>query len=369
MGTFDAGPGEEIIEAETDREIRLDAIGGVLLLSAAVAALVWANLDHAGYLAAFRIGTSFEASSLRPPPSLLAWINDGAMTVFFFAIGLELGREVTDGELSEGRSALAPLLAAAGGMAGAALVYLAVAHNGVELKGYGIPMATDVAFALAALSVLGRRVPRSVKVFVLALAVADDFGSVVVLALGYSEGISWGRLGVAVAAAGALAALRGRRVEASWPFVLAGIICWGALLGSGVEPILAGFLAGFAIVPGLRSHRIEHRLQPVVALLVLPVFALANAGVALSAHEIVASGGGAVFAGVAAARVAGKIGGILLGAFVASRFLGARLPTGAGWRHLGGAAAMCGIGFTVPLLVTARAFGAYPLLASAARVG
>lgn len=262
------------------------------------------------------------------------------------------------------------MAAALGGMGGAAIAYVAVAHSGMPASGYGVPMATDVAFAMGSIAIFGRRIPLQLRLFVLALAVADDIASLAVLVFGYSERIDPARVGVAlgIVVAGGLL----RRLEREVPAVLLvlGLGCWLALEGSGVEPALAGVAVGvLARSPAHGGPRsLESALRPVVNGAVLPVFALANAGVALGALHL---GGGAstVLAAVLLARVVGKGAGIVLVTVLVARLTHTRLPGGASPGVLAGVGALCGVGFTVPLLIAGRAFGAAPALLAAARTG
>ena len=264
------------------------------------------------------------------------------MAVFFLVVGLEIGRERRHGDLADGRTAVVPVAGALGGMLGAGLVYALVNHGGPGAPGWGIPMATDIAFALGALALLGRRVPAGLRVFLLTLAVADDIGSVVVLAVFYSSRTSAPALiGAAVLAVG-LVVLR-RTVRLTTAVVLAaGVVLWVLLAAGGVEPALAGVVAGL-LVPARRdasgrepAERLERRVAPWSAFAVLPVFAVANAGITFHSQMLAASGSTAVFAGVALARVAGKIGGITVACLVVVRAGLGRLPGPVRWRHLVG---------------------------------
>lgn len=347
-----------------------DATAGVLLGIAAVAAVVWASLDPGSYAATWQRGAPTRVGFLVFPSGGLAWVNEGAMALFFLVVGLELSREVRYGDLRSPRAALTPVAAALGGMAGAGLVYVAVAHQGLPANGYGVPMATDVAFAVGSISLFARRIPLQLRLFVLALAVADDLASLVVLVLGYSERIDAVRLAVAlgVVVVGLLARWAG--VDRLGLVVALGVVCWLALEGSGVEPALAGVAVGLLArsPPHGGPITLESRLRPVVNGAVLPVFALANAGVALGALTL-ANGAGTVLAAVLAARVVGKAAGIVAVTALVARFTRSPLPGGASPQLLVGVAALCGVGFTVPLLVAGRAFIGHPALLAAARLG
>lgn len=400
------------------RLARTEAIGGVVLTVAVVAALIWTNLpDHSSYGRFWDtpLHWSFVPADLFG--TWREWVNNGLMTVFFLAVGLEVGRERANGSLRDNRNALLPVVAALGGMAGAALVYLAMAGalgaGSAAMRGWGIPMATDVAFTLGAMALLGRRVPAALRVFVLALAVADDVGSVVVLAFISSSHLHpW-------ALAGALACLTGvvvlrRRVTAWWPYVVAAVAVWLLLAWASIDPTLAGAFVGM-LVPCALPHRrgrsgattdvrlapaerevasvqsgavggptkagplspdrggpsglLEKVTNPLSILFVLPVFVLANAGATISRHMFADPSTRSVVIAIVVARLLGKTGGITLAALLLARLGMARLPEGVGWSKLAGAAAMCGIGFTVPLLFAGVAFAGRPTLLSAARVG
>jgi NhaA family Na+:H+ antiporter len=355
---------------------RSDLAGAWVLVVAVVAALVWANSP---------VGSSYAAVWVHPVhvggaafsglTTVRDWINAGLMTVFFFVVGLEISRERRTGDLGDPRTAVVPVVGALGGMAGAGLVYALCNHGGPGSSGWGIPMATDIAFALGALALLGRRVPPGLRLLLLTLAVADDIGSVLVLAVFYS---SRTRLVDLVAAAVLVAVLvlarRWHRLPA-WPVVLGGVGLWVLLAAGGVEPALAGVVTG-ALVPAVvdgsprrPAELLEERVAPVSAFVVLPVFALANAGIVLHVHMLAPSGATRVFVGITLARVAGKLVGITVACFVVVRLGFGRLPPGVLWSHVAGGAAVAGIGFTVPLLIAERAFAANPPLVAASELG
>jgi NhaA family Na+:H+ antiporter len=316
------------------------------------------------------LGAVHGVGVLRLPSDAEAWIDDAAMALFFLVVGLELSRELSFGELSDRRVALLPIAGAAGGMAGAALVYLAVAHGGDLTRGAGVPTATDIAFAVGALAVLGRRVPAGLRLFVLVLAVADDLGSLAVLVLGYSNRIDGPRLGVALACVLLFVLLRRVGVRAPWVYLVVGLVCWAALVSSGVEPALAGVATGLALPPaGGEPGLLELRVGVVADLCVLPLFALANAGVDLASGFLSAPGAARVLVAMTAARVVGKSAGVALATLLVVRVARGRLPDGVGVVQLIGGGLICGVGFTVPLLVADRAFASAPPLLAAARAG
>lgn len=346
-----------------------DSTAGVLLIAAALAAVAWASIAPSSYAAVWR-GGIHRVGAIVVPSGALAWVNSGAMSLFFLVAGLELSRELRLGDLRHPRAALTPVAAALGGMAGAAIVYVAIAHSGLPAQGYGVPMATDVAFAVGSISLFGRRIPVQLRLFVLALAVADDLASLLVLVLGYSLRLDVARLVVAGAIVLLGLALRVARRTSTAVVVVLGLGCWLALEGSGVEPALAGVVAGLLAPSPAHggASRLESGLRPVVNGAVLPVFALGNAGIALGA---LALGGraGVVLAAVLAARIVGKAAGIVAVTVLLARSAGTPLPGGASLRTLAGVGALCGVGFTVPLLIADRAFAAAPALLAAARLG
>ena len=358
------------------RLLHSDVAAAWILVIAVGVALVWANGPWAHtYASVWLHPTGLGHPAFAGLTTVRDWVNSGLMAVFFLVVGLEIGRERRHGDLSDGRTAVVPVAGALGGMLGAGLVYALVNHGGPGASGWGIPMATDIAFALGALALLGRHVPAGLRVFLLTLAVADDIGSVVVLAVFYSARTSAPALvGAAVLAVG-LVVLR-RTVRLTTAVVLtAGAVLWVLLAAGGVEPALAGVVAGL-LVPARPdatgrepAERLERRIAPWSAFAVLPVFAVANAGITFHAQMLAAPGSTAVFAGVALARVLGKIGGITVACLVVVRAGLGRLPDPVRWRHLVGGSAVAGIGFTVPLLIAELAFVDRPHLVSAAELG
>lgn len=393
------------------RFVAIEAAGGIMLLVATLVAIVSANSPWATHYLRFwhtDIAVSIGGATLSE--SLAFWINDGLMAVFFFVIGLEIKRELMVGELASRRQAVLPIAAAAGGAAVPAGIFAIVAAGSEGSAGWGIPMATDTAFALAILALLGSRVPVAVTVFVTALAIFDDVVALAVIALFYSENIAW----TGIAAAGVLLAVLaianrvGLRHSAVYA-VLGGSL-WLALLHSGIHPTLAGILLAamtpawshigtlqflsqartvlhrFEAAGGHREsvlgnserqsaflalgaiseraatplQRLEHNLHPWTMFGIMPLFALANAGLPLGG---VASGlTNSVGLGVVAGLVLGKPLGIVAGAWVAVRSRRTALPAGVGWRHIAGVGCLGGIGFTMSLFVADLAFGGTALL-------
>ncbi|MDF2763334.1 MAG: nhaA [Rhodospirillales bacterium] len=343
--------------------IRTEAASGVLLLATAALALIAANSPLAGLYGAFldlpvgvRIG-DFELQK----PSLL-WINDGLMAVFFLLVGLEIKRELAEGELSTRQQAMLPCVAALGGMLVPALIYAAVnLRDPVALHGWAIPAATDIAFALGVLALLGNRIPPSLKVFLVALAIIDDLGAIVIIALFYSGELSLWSLGLAAGVMLCLLALNRGGVTRIAPYMLLGTALWLFVLESGVHATLAGVAVALAIPiredEAGRSplRELEHVLHPWVAFLVMPAFAFANAGVSFAGITVAH-----LFAGVPLGITLGLFIGKQIGAFgaawLAIRAGWSRMPEGADWGLLYGTCMLAGIGFTMSLFIGTLAF-------------
>jgi NhaA family Na+:H+ antiporter len=352
---------------------RHDAAPGVLLLAAAALAMVVANSPLAGLygnLLDTRVTVAVGTAAVSKP--LVLWINDGLMAVFFLLVGLELKREFLAGELSDPRRLVLPGFAAVGGMLLPALIYAWINHDDPEaLRGWAIPAATDIAFAVGVLALLGSRVPTILKVFLLSIAILDDLGAIVIIALFYTDTLSAGALLAALGAVVVLALLARARVRAAAPYVIVGIVLWLAVLESGVHATLAGVVLAL-FVPAGRGEalqgsllvRMEHGLHPWVAFGVLPLFAFANAGVALpglNAQALLSP----VPLGIAAGLVVGKQLGVFGFAWLAVALHLARPLPGVGWGAVYGVAALCGIGFTMSLFISSLAFeqgaGGFPV--------
>jgi Na+:H+ antiporter, NhaA family len=358
---------------------------------------------------------AFEFGGFALALSLVHWVNDALMAVFFFVVGLEIKRELTTGELASRQRAMLPVFGALGGMIAPALIYLALQPGGDATAGWGIPMATDIAFAVAALAVLGPRVPPGLKVFLLALAIVDDLGAVTVIAVFYTDEVRVGALLGAVAGLGLVWGIRAAGVRAYGPYFLVGAGVWLATLGSGVHATVAGVMLALltpvhALGPretlvmrlrenveealarvGARGHEarpepvlervralsleaqspleyLTHRLHPWVAFGVMPIFALANAGVTIDGRTLGDPVGLRVTLAVALGLLVGKPLGIAVFAWLAARLGLAALPAGVGFGALVGAGFLGGIGFTMALFITALAFGEGPL-ATASKAG
>lgn len=293
--------------------------------------------------------------------SLIHWINDGLMTIFFLLIGLELEREVYQGELSTIRSAMLPALAALGGMVVPAAIYF-LFNAGVDgnLAGIGVPMATDIAFALAALSLAGKRVPAGLKIFLTALAVIDDLGAILVIAIFYTSTIHWLNLGIAGGIFTLLLVCNRLKVHNPVPYLLGGVIMWYFMMGSGVHATITGVLVAFAIPFGsgdkqTLSYRLEHWLSKPVAFFILPIFALANTSITVD-QSFYRELGSAVSIGIMAGLFAGKPIGILLFTYTTVKLKLSKLTQGITWKHIFGAGLLGGIGFTMSIFISLLAF-------------
>jgi len=342
--------------------------GGYVLVACTVISLALANSalgpDYLGFWQHRMAGLSLEH-----------WINDALMAVFFLLIGLELERELYVGELSNFRNALLPLAAAAGGMLAPALIHYAFNGGTPAQAGFGIPMATDIAFALGVLAVLGRRVPASLKVFVVAFAVIDDLGAIVVIAAFYTAQLSMAHLAGALAVWALLIALnRGFRVMSLAPYLAGGALMWLLMLHSGIHATIAGVMLAFAIPFAARddderspSHRLEHFLHKPVAFIVLPLFALANTGIVV-APDWLQQLGSASSLGIAAGLVAGKPLGVTLACLAATAAGICHLPPDLRWSHIMGAGILGGIGFTMSIFIANLAFAGSPEAINASKI-
>ncbi|MER8728547.1 Na+/H+ antiporter NhaA [Mesorhizobium sp. M0018] len=350
-----------------------EAAGGLILMAAAALALIVANSP---------LGEAYFSAlhAYLGPLSVSHWINDGLMAVFFLLVGLEIKREMLDGQLSTWPRRVLPGIAAAGGMAAPALVYVAINRNNpAALSGWAIPTATDIAFALGVLSLLGSRVPGSLKIFLTALAIIDDLGAVLIIAVFYTSGLSLAYLGAAFAVIALLVVLNRMRVLTLLPYILLGIVLWVLVLKSGVHATLAGVALALTIPlkisPGSGHdldhsplHRLEHGLHKVVAFFVIPIFGFANAGVSLAGLSAAALAEPLTL-GVAAGLLAGKLVGVFGSSALAIRLGFADLPVNAGWLHMVGISLLCGIGFTMSLFIGLLAFASDAALQDAVKVG
>ena len=403
------------------RFMHLEAAGGVVMLVAAVIALVWANSPlQGGYTAFWETPVDFAIGDLlHIEESLRMWVNEGLMAIFFFVMALEIKREAVHGELRDPKAASVPVLAALGGMVVPALVYLAFNAGGAGADGWGIPMATDIAFAVGVIAMVGPRIPVGVKIFLLTLAIVDDIGAILVIAIFYTEDVALGWLAVALAVIPLVVILQKMRVRSQIPVVVLAIIMWVSLLEAGISPTLSGVAMGLlapawsfydpalfavrarAIVDTVDSRFSDKQLDNIelektqsnladlvtlsretiapvgrnlfflerwVAFAVVPLFALANAGVELTGETLADPLGDSVLMGVALGLIVGKPVGVFSATWLAVTLGIGRLPLGATWRHILGVGIVSGIGFTVALFVASLAF-TDPALGDSAKIG
>lgn len=389
------------------RFTRIEAASGIVLLAASVVAIIWANSRwSADYFELLEAHLSIELGPFHLDESLLHLINDGLMAIFFFVVGLEIKRQLVLGDLRDPRAAALPVMAALGGMIFPAAIYLlASADAGAEaMRGWGIPMATDIAFAVGVMALVGSKIPGSARLFLLTLAIADDIGAITVIAIFYTDDLDLGYLALAVGGLALARVASLAHVRSLAFYIPLGVVIWFLTLESGVHATLAGVALGFltparpmypaaefdrrarAILdtyphqpdsPETREHadhealllseisteavsplsRLENRLQIWSSFVVVPLFALANAGIDFRGVDIIDAMTSTVALGVALGLVVGKTVGITLFTLVAVRTGLGRLPTGTGWSHIVGLAAVGGIGFTVALFVAGLAFG------------
>ena len=385
--------------------LRVEAAGSVLLLLAAAVALVWANSPWAEtYDQFWHTAVSVDLGFVEISESLQHWVNDALMVIFFFVVGLEIKYELVKGDLRDPRAAALPVVAAVGGMVVPALLYVALTAGGEGSHGWGIPMATDIAFAVGVIGLLGRRIPSAARLFLLTLAIADDIGAIIVIAVFYTADLSLGWLIGALALLAVMVALRIRRVWTTSVYVALGVGVWFCLLQSGVHATLAGVAVGLLTptVPLLRDEiardilrdsladneldaselrrmhflmnhavspveRLQASLHGVSAYVVLPVFALANAGVSLEGAGSALTSGVAL--GIIVGLVVGKPVGIALFTWLAVVLKIGRLPQGTTWPMVVGLGSVAGIGFTVSLFITGLSFPGHEELTSAAKIG
>jgi Na+:H+ antiporter, NhaA family len=350
------------------RFLHIEAASGILLVAAALLALLWANSPWAeSYERLWETPVTVGLSRWTAGLPLESVVNDLGMTLFFLVVGLEIKRELVHGHLRDPRTALLPVAGAIGGMVVPVLLYLLVIGDGPGIRGWAIPMATDIAFALAVLSLLSRRVPMGLKTFLLTLAIVDDLVAIIVIALVYSSTISYGWLACAAACVGGIAGGLRLGIRVAAPYVLLAGALWVSVFNSGVHATIAGVLIALLVPAGRLADggspltRLEMRLHPWSAYVVLPLFALANAGIPL--HLV--GGASRLTWAVGLGLAVGKPAGVLIGSWMAVAWGDAHLPRGCGWRELTGGACLAGIGFTVAIFVTRLAFSEPALVASA----
>jgi Na+:H+ antiporter, NhaA family len=357
-----------LFERTTDRDattiadiLRQETVGGALMLAAAVIALVWANLGEVSYeaLRHLQIG----------PLDAEHWAADGLLTIFFFVAGLELKRELTVGSLSRPAEALVPIAAALCGMLVPALIYLVInfSAEGGQPRGWAIPMATDIAFALAILAVVARSLPSSLRAFLLTLAIVDDLGAILVIALVFSGDLAFGWLTAAAACAAVWWLLQRRKVSGWYLYIPLGVVCWWCMHESGVHATIAGVALGLLTRstdadPPTPVEDWEHRWRPISAGIAVPVFALLSAGVTVSATTLFQFVRQPLALGVIAGLIIGKTVGVLGGAYLMARFTRAELAADLRWSEIFSVALLSGVGFTVALLISDLAFADQPEL-------
>ena len=344
--------------------LKKESASGILLMIAAVSAIIIANTPlYSIYDDLLEVPVEVRVGALYIAKPLILWINDGLMAVFFFLIGLELKRELIEGELSESKKIILPAFAAIGGMVFPALIYTSLNWNDpAALRGWAIPAATDIAFALGILAVFGKRVPIALKIFLVSLAIMDDMGAIVIIALFYTSELSTSSLIIATVSLVVLAIFNNRNLRSITPYILIGIILWIAVLKSGVHATLAGVLLAFFIPLKTNSKHerslaknLEHDLHGSVSYVIIPVFAFANAGVpldGLSIDTLLEP----IPLGIIMGLFFGKQIGIMLFCFIAIKSGIASLPNEINWKQLYGVALLCGVGFTMSLFIGALAF-------------
>lgn len=395
-----------------ERFLHIEAASGILLLVSAAIALIWANSPWAqSYQDLWRLPLGIRLGGFAFERPLEWFVNDGLMVIFFFVVGMEIRREIHHGELSEWRRAALPAAAALGGMVAPAVVYLVLAGAPETRSGWGVPMATDIAFALGILTLLGKRVPAALRVLLLAVAVIDDLGAIVVIALFYSSGVAPSGLLLAAVAFGGVFAMQRFGVRAKLAYVAPALVAWAGIYAAGIHPTIAGVIVGLvtpvrtwlgpdgfvigvrkeldhmeqATPSALSSHELAkslshvdvarreamspaesliEMLHPLVAFGIMPVFALANAGVAVSGGALDASSW-RVVAGVAAGLILGKPIGVLVAGWLTLRLRIGTLPAGMTLRHLVVLGVVAGVGFTMALFIAQLAFTDARLLAAA----
>lgn len=344
--------------------LKMEASGGIILIAAAILAMIFANTALNGvYESLLSTPVAVQVGTLEIAKPLILWINDGLMAVFFFLVGLELKRELIEGELSDKRNIILPGVGAIGGMAVPALIYIFFNYNDpVAISGWAIPAATDIAFALGVLALLGSRVPTSIKIFLTSLAIFDDIGAIIIIAIFYTSKISLGALIVVGLCIPLLYILNKKDVLSKAPYILVGIVMWIATLKSGVHATLAGVvLAMFIPISSPRKPNtsmlktMEHRLHGVVAFIILPIFAFANAGINfgnMGTEQVFHN----VTIGIALGLFLGKQIGIFSVCWICVKLKLVSLPKGMSTAGLFGTAALCGIGFTMSLFIGGLAF-------------
>jgi NhaA family Na+:H+ antiporter len=362
--------------------ITSEAAGGLVLIAATLLAMLIANMPglSGDYFRLLDAQTGPVLSAKLGPMTTHLWINDGLMAVFFLLVGLEIKRELTNGELASWNRRRLPIIAAAAGMIVPAIVYLFVVRGDPALlRGWAIPAATDIAFAIGVLTLLGRFAPAPLKLFLTTVAIVDDMGAVAIIAIAYTQALDWAALAGAAIVTGLIYILNRRQIGVLTLYMIGFAVLWFFLMKSGIHATIAGVVTAM-LVPvtkspgapgGARSplHRLEHALNPWVAFVIVPVFAFANAGVVLVGVSVAVMLAQPLVIAIAAGLFVGKQAGILGGIALAERFRIARRPRGVTWTQLYGVALIAGIGFTMSLFVGGLAFPGDPVLQDEVKIG
>ncbi|WAC40405.1 Na+/H+ antiporter NhaA [Pedobacter sp. SL55] len=336
-------------------------LGGILLLICVVLSLFIANSGYGESFSNFLATTKgFNVGPFHLNYTISVWINDGLMAIFFLLVGLEIKRELIEGELSSAKKATLPVMAAIGGMMIPAFIYFIFNKNEPTASGWGIPMATDIAFALAILALLGKNVPSSLKIFLAALAIVDDLGAILVIAIFYTDQIHWQEMLIACGIFAFLLALNYFKVKSLWFYLIPGIFLWYFVHHSGIHATIAGVLLAFTIPTNETDElspleKLEHFLTKPVALLIMPIFALANTNITF-VEGMVEGLISPLGLGIIFGLFIGKTIGITLLSFIAVKMKWAKLPTAANWKHIVGMGMLAGIGFTMSIFISMLSF-------------
>ena len=351
-----------------------ESASGLILLSFAIIAIIIANSSFAttyNNILHTYITIGYKEFSLSM--SVLHWINDGLMAIFFLVVGMEIKREVVFGELQSFKKTILPISAAIGGMIVPAIIYALFNYNKPTISGWGIPMATDIAFALGILSLVGRKAPKGIIVFLTALAIVDDLGAIIVIAIFYTSQISWIALIMGLIVFISLVLANRFKVKYTSVYVILGIVLWICILKSGIHATIAGVLLGISLPAGKNIHefkssilyRLEHALTPVSSFVIMPIFALANSGITIDINSIGAIILSPVSLGIIFGLVIGKQIGIFGVSYILVKLKVAKLPAQVTKRHLYGASVLGGIGFTMSIFVSSLSFADETVLATA----
>lgn len=336
-------------------------LGSILLMCGVIVSLFLANTTYQRGFSNFLANEiGFNISSVSIKYSISAWINDGLMAIFFLLVGLEIKRELVEGELSSFKKASLPVLAALGGMLVPAAIYFAVNKGTEAASGWGIPMATDIAFALAIVALLGKKIPASLKIFLAALAIVDDLGAILVIAIFYTAEIHWQELMFAGGIFALLLLLNFFKVKSLWCYLIPGVFLWYFVHHSGIHATIAGVLLAFTIPTNDTAElspleKLEHSLTKPVSLIIMPIFALANTNITFE-DEMVAGLISPLGVGIIAGLFVGKTVGVTLLSFIAVKLKVAKLPSGATWKHILGMGMLAGIGFTMSIFISMLSF-------------